>query len=413
MKKILVGLLVLAFAGGGVFAQGWTFNGMATGGFGMFFLEDDDEDVRVAPITDNTTAAGRVQLDARFTNADQTAGLTFRVRGDGNTADAAAMQNNTALGAFFDWGFGWLSFADNMVRVYGGRVENGFFSPLDRMFHQDVGGGMGVLTILRPMDGLALGFGGFSAGAGNMTLDGEGTTDQPLFSFQVRYDDPTFRITAGARTRSSVGTNGFGHSRLAGGLAPGLGGAAAPSAAYASFAWLGTPDLHAAFTARFMNLEEFGDYGDMRFYATFGHTGLVEGLDLRLGASFGMTMEEEIGTNDDPAPHIWVWFSAAYAVTERVIPSLNVHYVMGGQWNNFQRIHHWGARDGATFHEDDSFIHIRPAVRFAISGSSYVEVGGIFNIDLGDEDTRPASWGGGNASHGTNIGAFALMTVSF
>jgi hypothetical protein len=428
MKKVFIAFLAFAVAGGGAFAQGWTFNGFAAGGIGAFFLQDGDpEDVRVAPINDDTVPGMRAELHTRFTNADQNAGLVLHLRTQGNTAANPAPGDTTNLSAWMDVGYGWLNFADNMVTVQGGRIEYFFFNPQDRMMHHGLGGGIGVQTILRPVDGLALGFAAYSAGSGGMFIDSD-DNNRGLFSAKLRFDNPNFRITAGARTRSTVGTNGFGTGTL---FVQDFGGGN-PSAAYVSFIWLGTADLHLAFTARVTNLEEFVDYGDMRYYLTVGHTGLVDGLDLRLGLSFGMTMQDEIRENigtaaapawgaliEDPSPHIWVWFSAAYAVTNRFIPRLDVHYVMGGQWNNFQRVHHWGARDGATFNEDDSFLQIRPAFRFQIAAPAYFELGSIVNVDLG-HDGRPASWGGVNAggarraaANGINVGAYALMRVSF
>ncbi|MCL2373624.1 MAG: hypothetical protein FWC65_00075, partial [Treponema sp.] len=427
MKKILVGLLVLAVAGGSAFAQGWTFNGLVSGGLGLFFFEDEDSDTqgRVAPINnDAANTAFRTQLDARFANESRTAGLHLRLRAQGNMPGSAAfgfdedaladilddiaagnphdeldglLSANNNLAAWFDVAQGWLSFADNMFTIYGGRVDSGFFNSLDRMMIDDSGEGLGFLALVRPVEGLTLGFGGFANGAAGlnaMTWDDTGA--QARGTFSARFDADDFRITAGLRNRSDAAAAGIGDSRGAG--AVGATGAGNPSQAYLSFAWLGDTDMHAAFTARFMNLEDFGDIGDMRFYATFAHTGLVENMGLHLGASFGMTMYETASGVADPVPHIWAWFAIDYAVTNSVVPRLDVHYVMGGRWNGMQRLHNWSIRDGATFHEDDSFINIRPSVQFRVTPAAFLELGGIFNIDLG-EDTRTAAWGYG---HGTN-----------
>jgi len=413
MKKVLISLLVLAVAGGGAFAQGWTFNGMMAGGIGLFFFDDDDEDARVAPINDDPAAAFRTQLDAHFTNADANAGLSFRIRGNGNQLSRGAGAND-AMDAWFDWAFGWLSFADNMVTVYGGHIFQSTFNAFDRMFGFRHMEGLGLLTVVRPMDGLALGFGGFSSGAGNLTLDGN-NDEQARFMFSARYDDPSgdFSVVASVRnTNDHVGVAGTGP-----GWAPDPipGSRTQVSQAYLSFAWHALEDIHLAATARFMGLEEFADYGDMRFYVTFGHTGLVENMDLRLGASFGMTMRDEMADESDPSPHVWIWASVAYELTDRLVPRLDVHYVLGGAWNNWQRTHHWAARDGATFHEDDSFIQIRPAVQFRATPSAFLEIGCIFNIDLGDNTTWGRMRAGDDFGNdtGMNIGIYALMRVSF
>jgi len=386
MKKVLISLLVLAVAGGGAFAQGWTFNGMMAGGLGLFFLEDGDDDPYMLAMThDGADTNFRSQMTGRFVNAEDTAGLSFQIRTLGATSGSP--------GAHFDFAFGWLNFMDNMVTVYGGRIFVGHFNAFDRMHgwrHQ--ANSQGLLAVLRPMDGLMLGFGAGATGTEFQSL----TEDpNPRFSFYARYDDPNgdFSVVLGLQnTNEHDGAPDY----------PIIPTRNQASHAYLSFGWTADPEMHLAFTARFHALEEFGDFGLMQYYVTFGHTGLVDNMDLRLGASVSMSQND---ADDDI--HLWIWGSVAYELNDRVVPRLDLHYVMGGTWaTSTANIHHWRFRDGATFDSDHSFLQIRPAVQLRATAASFLEIGCIFHIDLGDNPT----WG---ATDGMNIGLYALMRVVF
>ena len=394
MKKVLISLLVLAVAGGGAFAQGWTFNGLVSGGLGMFFLEDGDDDPYIRSMTwDGSGADFRTQLTARYANEDETAGFRFQIRSLNAT-------DGTNPAAHFDFAYGWLNFMDDMITVYGGRIFVGHFNALDRMHgwrHQATS--QGLLTVLRPMDGLMLGFG--AAAIGNSSVS---EPPQARFSFYARYDDPNgdFAFVFGIQNTNEHDLPDF-EDFTAAQLEEWLesGPRQQWSYAYVSFGWTADEDMHLAFTARFQALEEFSDFGRMYYYVTFGHTGLVENMDLRAGASFGMSQSD---AHEDF--HLWIWGSVAYELNERVIPRLDLHYVMGGRWAG-PNLHHWMFRDGATFNSDDMFVQIRPAVQLRATAASFLEIGCIFHIDLGDNGTFPGQ------SDGMNIGLYAMFRVSF
>ena len=160
------------------------------------------------------------------------------------------------------------------------------------------------------------------------------------------------------------------------------------------------------FTARALNIEEFGDYGAMFFYLTFGHTGLVDGLDLRLGASFGTSLNDNI---DDH--HLWLWLGVDYALTANLVPRLNLHFVQGGTWGFEQSTHHWAVRNNFTFNGEQAFINIMPSVQVRVLPSAFVELGAFIHQDLGDDPSRGT---GANMRHnGLNAGLFVLTQVSF
>ncbi|MCL2231941.1 MAG: hypothetical protein FWB99_02575 [Treponema sp.] len=423
MKKVLIGLLVLAVAGGGVFAQEWQFNGEIRTGLGMFFFQDDDDPV-VGLVTDDPDEGMRADLRARVANADGTAGLDILFRADGGHAPEVRTPH----------AFGWLNFMDNMLTLQGGRIDDAAgFNSFDRMAGTRMGEGTGLRLLVRPMDGLVLNLGVYGRADGWLGFEND---DSPAATsenmgqvravFAVRYEEPgLFRLVAGARTANE-----------AHGPAGGFDGwlavpAAAPnpaipsrraqstspnnhaSAAYFSFEYLGLggDGIHIAASAFFMNLEEFGDYGFMFYYASFGHTGLVDGMDLRAGVGLGLAQHDLL---DDM--YLWIWGSVDYQLSDRVVPRLDLHYVMGGRSNRqVQTMHHRNvARGGATFNSDDSFLRIQPSVQFRVQTNTFVELGAVFNVCLGEDENPTWTRTPVNADrHGVNAAVYALMRVSF
>ena len=397
MKKVLIGLLVLAVAGGGVFAQEWQFNGELRAGLGMFFLNDDDDPL--VGIVSEATNGMRADLRSRVQNADGTAGLDFLFRAQGGNPGSVSMPH----------AFGWLNFMDNMFTLQGGAIDDAAgFNSFDRMTGARMGEGAGLRTLIRPMDGLVLNFGLFGHPSAALGLEpNEYNEGQLRAVFAVRYEDPDlFRFVVGGRTANSAfdQTSGF-DGWTDDGVA--LGYHDHSSAAYFSFEYLGLAGdgMHIAASAFFLNLEEFGDYGFMFFYGSFGHNALVDGMDLTAGVGFGMSQNE---IHDDF--YLWIWGSVAYRLSDMVVPRLDLHYVMGGATGGqMQTMHPRNvARNGATFDGDYSFVRIQPAVQFQVQANTFFEVGAVFNIDLGDNPT----WFGMEET-GVRGAVYALMRVAF
>ena len=405
MKKVLIGLLVLAVAGGGVFAQEWRFSGEMRTGLGLFFGEEVEEP-EVRMLTDDPNAGTRAQLRTQATNADGTAGLDFMFRAQGGASPADVTLPH---------GFGWINFMDNMITLQGGRIDDAAgFNSFDRMAGARMGEGTGLRTLIRPMDGLVfnLGLFGHPSAAGDrvgvLGFEPNAYNDGQIRAvFAVRYEEPDlFRFVVGGRTANSAfdQTSGF-DGWTDDGVA--LGYHDHSSAAYFSFEYLGLAGdgIHIAASAFFLNLEEFGDDGFMFFYGSFGHNALVDGMDLTAGVGFGMSQNE---IHDDF--YLWIWGSVAYRLSDMVVPRLDLHYVMGGATSGeLQTMHPRNvARGGASFHSDDSFVRIQPAVQFQVQANTFFEVGAVFNIDLGDNPT----WFGMEET-GVRGAVYALMRVAF
>ena len=378
MKKILVALVVLALAGGGVFAQGWTFNGIVDAGIGIFIDDDEDDAVLDSISSEGANVSNRTWLNIAHVNEGNTAGMSFRLRADNFYWHTPGFGvNDVDLG--LQWAFGWVSFMDSMVRVEGGLVENGLFNSLDRMTAgQDAGEGVGLLTIVQPIPNLHLGFGAFGYGA----LDADDQAG-PQFSFLASYLEPdVFRAVAGFR----------------------LAGYGRWSQAYLSLALLGLQDMHLAFTAQFNRIaDDFGDYGNIRAFASFAHTGLVENMGLHAGLGFGNRLS-------DAVDHVSLWIKAGidYAVSETIVPRFFLHYVMNGAASFDNSFHNNSMRDGFMgLSEDQSFLRLHPAVQFRVAPTTFVELGCIFHVNMGDVGT----WRSGG--DGMDIAAYALLRVAF
>ncbi|MCL2231945.1 MAG: hypothetical protein FWB99_02595 [Treponema sp.] len=408
MKKVLIGLLVLAVAGGGVFAQEWQFNGEIRTGLGMFFFEDDD-DPRLGIVTDDPNS-NRADLRARVNNADNTAGIDILFRAE--TRQDAANPNVSSPHAF-----GWMNFMDNMLTLQGGRIDDAAgFNSFDRMAGARMGEGTGMRLLARPMDGLTLNLGVYADANHNLMWFGHEAAPngrgQARTVFAIRYEEPDlFRVVVGARTANEAHGPAAGfYGWVAAGAGATDGNVAVrpdgrASAAYLSFEYLGLSGdgMHIAASAFFLNLEEFGDEGYMFFYGSFGHNALVDGMDLTAGVGLGLGQSD---ARDDM--YLWIWGSVSYQLSDTIVPRLDLHYVSGGASSGQQgTMHHRNvARGGATFNSDHSFVRIQPSVQFRVQANTFVELGCVFHIDIGDN----ATWGNGN---GTNIAAYALMRVSF
>jgi len=427
MRKIIVGLMIFTLMGGGTLFAQLEIGGLVSGGVGVLFPAGADE-ARIAPLThDAANQAFRTQLDVRYTSSGGGGGVALRIRAQGHTPSTGAPP--AGFSTYIDWSYAWFSFNEDIVRLYGGRVNNSVFNSLDRMRTEDAGEGLGALAIIRPMSGLRLGVGVYADGEGDMLLqheEGPPARRQARYTLNLRYDHANFRVIAGWRNSSETMASGMLWDHAAGmnPRPPVSVTRAQPSLAYVSAGLFGVSGVHAAFTARFMFLEEFMNYGDMRFYATFGHTGLIQGADLRLGLSFGRTMQERLRNGIEPVPHMWAWFSGTYALNNVIRPGLHIHYVRGGVWNGFQRLHHWSAMSGATFDEEHEFLQFRPNVQFRLTAARYVEIGAVLHVDVSAERienagtptaaVRNGTWGPGlGINHGFNAAVYTVFRFSF
>jgi len=151
MKRFLVVFLILAVAGGGLFAQSLTFSGLVWSGIGILLNDHEDfEDPYFGAYSGRENAAARADLNVNFLTEDGQAGFRFQLRGQAQRHRDNMHTNHTSLG---DNGV-WINFYEAWVRVFdlveirGGRLDfNGLFNPeggVDNSF--DNGGGAGMIA---------------------------------------------------------------------------------------------------------------------------------------------------------------------------------------------------------------------------------------------------------------------------
>lgn len=341
MKKVLLGLLILAVAAGGAFAQGWTFNGMANGGIGIFISDADNVDPTMGSVSDSQLI--NAYLQGKYVNEDGTAGLTFRIR------QRDSLDVNQA--------FGWVSFMDGIIHLTGGKISDSRFAALDGIWGDDMGEGNGLLTVLAPVDGFLLGFGAY-AGASD-ALPGEDLGAAKL-TFGAAYSMPDmFKLAAGFNTQNGTDPN--------------------PSAAYLSFAYLGLEGMEIAVTGRFVDLNNFSDDGEIKAYLTFDYSA-IENLSASFGVQFAM------GQND-LAEDIALAVNAGvgYEVIDGVTPGLNLLFGMGGVYDSSLNYVPFDAGSFAPAYNGDAmFVRLNPYVNFAVQRASF-ELGANVHVELGEE----------------------------
>jgi hypothetical protein len=385
MKKALVVLLILAVAGG-AFAQGFTFSGYLNGGLGVFI--PDGGTAYVAPISRDAGVAGmRARFIGAYTNEDNTAGLNFRLQAQNDYAGTAGLYS------FFDFYYGWVSALGGMVTVYGGRVDNGTFNTSDAIFADDMGEGLGLLTIIKPIPILQIGLGGYATGVLDPTTRPAQKLGDVRGTVGIAVTTDAFKIVAAARNPNKIGDT-----------------TAAPPTNQISqgsfgFAYTGMKDLTAALAVVGENLEEFGDIGTIRFFETFGYNGIT---NLSLNLSFWEGINQ--ATGKDFSFRVWFW--ASYALKDGdIVPRLDVNYLVAGEYDNFQRLH-LDDRYAATYNKDQVLLSARPSVSFKANSNSWLEIGYLVNYDLGDASASKNT-NASTSAKGVHSAIYADIRVSF
>jgi len=373
MKKALVILLTLAVAGG-LFAQTFTWVGHAEGGFGMLNRGDSDDAVFGAIAPHAWVNGTRLQLELNGVNADGNAG--FRARFRANISGTAAGTNQP----FIHQAWAWVNLFDGLLELRGGRVFDTALALQDPIFGSSLFSNQhGFLGYLRPMDILTVGFGGFVPTAqdpgttweeGGLTLwGGVGVSLAGLMEVraQLNHSDLVTNAQVGVQVTALdfLPINAF---------------------------------------VRMHNLQDFGDYGELFAYAFVG-LNLVENLDLNLGGVFGMSQVD----NTDPFMAFggWLQFTGLGAI----VPRLDAWFVSGGEYNFGYGFNPTGSNIDwvqARWDSDMSYISIRPALRFRATPAAWWEVGGLFNIELGDVGA-----GGGTSDDTFTWGLFTAVRIGF
>jgi hypothetical protein len=386
MKKALVLLLVLAVAGG-AFAQTFSWSGMVDGQLGMLNRGADD-DAGFGVIAPNAGANGvRMDLTFNAANADGNAGVRAMFR-------ANALTGGQDLGALWiRQAFGWVKLWDDLVEVRGGRItEEPHLANRDGLLNGNftaagsIGGQTGVIAYLFPIDGLVIGAGGWSAsGLGSSWFEGE----RPASSWEndglIAYGGFAYTMANVFRLNASIW------------MSENIG------EAHAGFQLLVIPGIPINTGFSFYNLDDFGDSGKLQAMGTVGLNNLVDNLQLGVGAMFGMSQEDDT----DAAFAAGVWAAFPFG---NIVPRLDLWLFSGLNYNYGACQNTWAliAQNRMTFNSDQMFLHIRPTVQFRATSAAWFELGGLFNIELGDVGAA-----GGTKDDPLSFGFFTGVRVAF
>ncbi|MDR0730403.1 MAG: hypothetical protein LBF63_01960, partial [Treponema sp.] len=415
MKKAMLGVLILAVAGG-LFAQELKFDGYLNSGLGIVSTDTKVEDgsgtktadTKILPFgVDSEQSGYRFRLHGSYTNAESTAGAKFRFQA----------QSSFALGAFsLPYAYGWVSFLNKIFTVTGGLVDDNTWNLGSPILNNDVGEGLGALVKISPIDGLNLGVGAYvitpQGGSANNTLvipAGDGTVESKSFSgldipldrlkytFSAGYTMPDFfKVIATFRTANQTvnAISRFGNadsevffgdesSRLIFGVQ-----------------LLAVKNLTAIVEVSANKLEDTGvdkdkDNIDLDFYETLGYK--IGDLSFGLNAVQYLMVEKD--ADHDLGLHLNPWVS--YAIGS-IVPRLDLNYFLAGKALTGTATYDDNGNlvppvTGTSYHrrvfsyadngkaDDVSVIAARPSVKFNIDKNTFIEVGDLIAFSTGPE----------------------------
>ncbi|AEF80059.1 hypothetical protein [Leadbettera azotonutricia] len=401
MKKIFGFIMVLTaiglIAGGGLFAQELKFDGYVNSGLGLV-ITDQTETAKYPYITafgvDSNQYGYRFRLNGAYTNEAGNAGAKFR------------FQSQARSDIFFTipYAFLWTKFADNVVTLSGGLVDDSTWTTAGFVLADDQGEGLGALAKVTPISGLDIGAGAYVISIGT------GDANQNLLSslannridwynakyvFNLGYTLPdTVKFLATYRTVNR--SNGSGQS----------------SRAIVSIDLRAVENLTAVLEVEADNLQDFkalkngekdawyntldsttsgsktpiGSSGKVNFFETLGYK--IDSL------GFGLNAVQYISLASDTDPGLvfnpWVSYTLG-----SVVPRLDVIYFTGGNsalnttGNSNGKYHRTGWN--VVYDKDYTLLSFRPSAKFNLDPKTFIELGDLINIEKVAEGTGTTS----------------------
>ncbi|MDR2786365.1 MAG: hypothetical protein LBB83_10680 [Treponema sp.] len=406
MKKAMLGVLILA-AAGGLFAQEVKFDGSFNSGLGIVSTDTKipdgtgtkTADTKIVPFGADSEQGGyRFRLNGSYTNAESTAGAKFRFQA----------QSDFSLGAFsLPYAYGWVSFLNNIFTVNGGLVDDGTWNSGGAILNDDVGEGLGVLVKISPISGLNLGAGAYvitpqGSGANNTIVVPAGDADAAATSkfsgldiplYRIKYTASAgytmpdlFKVTAGFRTANQTGDK---VSRYAD--AEKFGSNETSKLIFGA-QLLAVKNLTAVVEVSADKLEDSGadkdkDNIDFNFYETLGY----KIGDLSFGLNAVQYLRTEKDVDHDLGLHLNPWVS--YDIGP-IVPRLDLNYLLAGKALTASGVN---SLPGASYHrkvfdyadngnkDNLSVIAVRPSVKFNIDKNTFIEIGDLIAFSNGPE----------------------------
>jgi len=363
MKRILIFLLLLAVAGG-LFAQQLTWTGRVDAGLGMTKIDGEDMGFGLWSNTLGDEAI-RAQLQAVYKNEEGTAGGTLRVRayGDASNWSSSAFQIPAA--------WGWMTFADGFLKVLGGRISDSEFSSVDSWWGGTLyGTAWGLQSYFYPADVFQFGIGAKTGKSPNGLSAGL-TMDDMVGWVGVKTELDLFSASAQVSAqKDNIG-------------------------AFISAGFYGIDSLDLDAYARFYNVSNFSDEGELEASLYLGYSGIDKlYCYVNFNPSIPMASDE-----DAILP-----FAAGveYEVSDLLTASLDVDYVFqGSDYNGYF------AWDG-TYNKDHSYVGFKPTLKFSASPRANVSLGYYLAKDLSKIEPETIGKKGG-----MNHAAFIDFSWSF
>jgi hypothetical protein len=417
MKKAMLGVLILA-AAGGLFAQELKFDAYLNSGLGIVSTDtkvpNNDgsgtktADTRITAFgVDSEQGGYRFRLNGSYTNAEKNAGAKFRLQA----------QSNFSLGAFsLPYAYGWVSFLNNIFTVTGGLVDDSTWATGGAILADDVGEGLGALVKISPITGLNLGVGAYAisqqSGGNNNTLiipagDGEDskkfsdlyiTPDRLKYTISAGYTMPdVFKAVVSFRTANQAGNAVSWFDKADNEK---FDGRDETSKLIFGAQLLAVKNLTAVLEIQADKLEDTGvdkdrDNIDLNFYETLGYK--LGDLSFGLNAVQYIRIEKDV--DHDLGLHLNPWVS--YAIGS-IVPRLDVNYFLAGKALTGVTVikedditlplpgASYGRKvfdyAGNTSKVDDvSVIAVRPSVKFSFDKNTAIEIGDLIAYSMGPE----------------------------
>jgi hypothetical protein len=383
LKRILVVLAVMLIIAAGVInAQELKFDGYINSGVGVVVNNKDGDNPYFKAVAVDAGQMGyRFRLNGAYTNEAKNAGIRFR------------LQSQTAIGTGYlslPYAFGWVSFLDNIITVNAGIVEDSTWTTGDWWLASDSVShfaGLGALLKIAPVEGLALGVGGYAINRGS----GSSNNFLNLTSLNLPVDikDVKFTFHAGY-TMKDVFRLGLSYrlKNRAGITDPDANGET--SMLYGEFRYLGLKDLTAVAAARFERLgtSDFNTAGIMTFSETFGYK-------INSDFNIGLNAVQLLYKAPDTSPSLLFNLWGSYAF-DKIVPRLDLVYIMNGQSNmslanKNNQTWHRAAFTMSDSTNDYSVFSARPSVKINLDGRTFLEIGDMINFDMNKNEVD--AWG--------------------
>jgi hypothetical protein len=433
-KRLFVFAALILVMSAVVFAQDIKFDGYLNSGLGVVSNDREGDDPYIKAFgVDSESNGYRFRLNGSYQNEAKNAGVRLRLQsqrnltiGGGSTTvtikdtggnelgtGTVNVPNNTYGYFSMPYAYGWVGFLENKITLTGGIVDDGTWTTADWWWNDDLAEGLGLLLKAEPIKGLNLGFGAYtitqqSGGSNNILTFGGNLPnfgnvtpklDQAKYTVNVAYTMPdTFRFsllfrnknrTMWSNTDFTLDDDKYAYS-----------GSYEPMTLVGELRVLAVKDLTAVAVGVFDYLDKFSEKGNVTLSETFGY----KLDDLNVGLNAVQFLYNRTDTNDkkvdyNPSLLFNPWVS--YTI-DKIVPRLDLVYFTGGRSKTASGANQWERRGFAAAaaktddKKDYSVFSIRPSVKLIVDNRTFLEVGDMINIDMGNWDGAYADKGDAN-----------------